>query len=71
MSNETQVSGAIFANKDRSVKDGETYTVKHKANTSNGFGGGWGLPVEDLEPNDLRVLADRIEAIRTKNLTEE
>lgn len=63
MRNETQVSGAIFATKDSSVKEKETYIIRSKT-SSGAYGAGWGLPVDELEPEDLRVLADRIEAAR-------
>ena len=62
MSSEIQVSGAIFAKKDSCAKEGETYVIRQKIRS--GYGGGWGLPVSDLEPKDLRELADRIESAR-------
>lgn len=58
MDKEIQVSGAIFATKDSSTKEGESYTIRSKN------GAGWGLPVKDIAPEDLRALADRIEAAR-------
>ena len=59
MNNETQVSGAIFAKLDTRAPERETYVIR-------GRSGGWGLPVNDLQPDDLRVLADRIEQARAK-----
>jgi len=58
MNNEVQVSGAIFATQDIFKKEGESYTIRSKN------GSGWGLPVNELEPEDLRALANRIEAAR-------
>lgn len=57
---EINVSGNIFAEKDAITQEGERYIIRNK------IGQGWGLPVQDLEPDDLRVLASRIEAARNK-----
>ena len=55
------VSGAIHAKKDKYYREGESYVIV------SGNGQGWGLPVDNLEPEDLRALADRIEQKRTIN----
>lgn len=57
---ETNVSGNLYATKDSHTREGESYTIRSKN------GQGWGLPVRDLEPSDLRALADRIELAREK-----
>lgn len=60
MQEEHNVSGRIFAKKCSLAREGEEYVIRSKD------GAGWGLPVNNVEPNDLRVLADRIEAARAK-----
>jgi hypothetical protein len=53
-----QVSGKIWATTDSTQKEGESYLIRSSS------GSGWGLPVRDLNPKDLRALADRIELQR-------
>ena len=55
---ETRVSGCIYAKKDRFHREGEMYMIR----SPNGKG--WGLPVDHMQPEDLRALADRIELKR-------
>lgn len=57
MDNERQVSGCIYARPDDFEKDGYEYTIR--ANQQ-----GWGLPTKNLEPEDLRKLADELEELR-------
>lgn len=57
---EERVSGNIWAEADSHNPDGETYKIR------NGMGQGWQLPTRDIEPADLRALADRIEARRQR-----
>lgn len=61
MESEQQVSGAIFAKKNSQTKEGEEYIIRSKN------GAGWGLPVRDINPEDLRALADRIQQKRCQN----
>lgn len=56
---EVTVSGAIKWTDDRAhyQPDGHYMIV-------NRIGQGWGLPTENLTPNDLRAMADHLEHIR-------
>lgn len=56
---EEQVSGAIWAEASKYNQEGEKYSIR-----INPFGQSWGLPVESIQPADLRALADRIEERR-------
>lgn len=56
---ENKVSGNIYAEKDEHSRDGESFVIVCPV---TGFG--WGIPTKDIDPNDLRVLADRIEKTR-------
>ena len=56
--NEERVSGNIYAQKESIAREGELYVIRDKT------GQGWGLPVVGLHPEDLRILADRIEQRR-------
>jgi len=58
---EIQISGNIFAKPDRFEPEGEHYVIRSK------FGQGWGLPVRNITPDDLRALADHIEKRRLNN----
>ena len=58
---EVNVSGSIWAKPDSNSSEGETYMIRSEN------GAGWGLLVRDLNPEDLRVLADRIETKRAQN----
>ena len=61
---EINISGKIYAHEDQYSKDGVMYTIKPSRQA-------WVLPVGDLEPKDLRALADDLEKRRNKNkLTE-
>jgi len=51
------VSGNIYAQPDRFSTDGFTYVIRPNSQ-------GWGLPTENIEPEDLRVLADELEKYR-------
>jgi hypothetical protein len=55
-----RVSGNIWAEPESHGRDDETYVVR------NVLGQGWQLPTKDLEPADLRALADRIEERRSR-----
>lgn len=54
---EFNVSGNIYGKVDTSARDGESFIIRPNNQ-------GWGLPTCDIDPEDLRALADRIEAIR-------
>lgn len=56
---DNKVSGNIYAEKDRHQKDGESFVIICPVT-----GSGLGLPTRDIEPEDLRILADRIEKAR-------
>lgn len=54
---EERVSGNIYARPDKWDKEGETYIIRARNR-------GWRISAEDIEPDDLRALADRIESRR-------
>jgi hypothetical protein len=56
MSQETTVSGAI---KYTPSTQGGIYMIRG----TNGQG--WGLPVENISPTDLRVMADHLELLKS------
>lgn len=58
---EITVSGAIKFQQDDSNKDGGTYTIRNRS------GSGWGIPTYDINPEDLRAMADHLEAQRKAN----
>lgn len=60
-SQEAQISGGIYAIPDDYEPEGEVYVIRSKT------GQGWGLPVKNITPDDLRALADRIEKRRLNN----
>lgn len=55
--NPINVSGNIWGEPDSLRVEGELYVIRNPAT-----GQGWGLPVCDITPNDLRALADRLES---------
>ncbi len=58
---ETTVSGAIKFQPDSSTKDGGTYAIRNRN------GSGWGIPTNDITPEDLRAMADHLEAQRAED----
>ena len=57
MEHEIQISGNIYFS-DMYTEGGE-YTIRVP-----GTGQGWGLPTRNIEPDDLRKMADHLEKIR-------
>ncbi len=57
--NEEKISGNIWARSDKFYPEGENYIIRNPVTRQ-----GWGLPVDSLQPDDLRVLADRVEERR-------
>ena len=53
-----KLSGNIWIETDKYSKDGFKFKIKLNQSQS------WGLPVEDINPQDLRVLADKLEELR-------
>jgi len=56
---EERVSGNIFV-VEYGMGSTEEYVIRNR------IGQGWGLPTVDLEPKDLRALADRLEKVRLR-----
>lgn len=56
---EITVSGNIVAKPNRFSCGKEEYIIRNPVTSQ-----GWGLPVENIEAEDLRVLADRLDKIR-------
>ena len=61
---ETIVSGNIISKRDTCQRERESYVIRNPIT-----GQGWGLPVDWVQPEDLRVLADRIEFLRRVGYT--
>lgn len=57
MSEQRKVSGCIYAEPDISSTDKFRYVIRPDNQ-------GWGLPTKDLQPEDLRVLANELEKNR-------
>ena len=55
-----RVSGHIFAYKNSYSDCGESYFINRLT------GNDWHLPVDCIEPDDLRALADRLESNRAE-----
>ena len=62
---EIHISGNIYAEKDKYEKCGYTYVIRPRNRM------GWELPTRDLTPEDLRKLADHLEASLSNNVKSE
>ncbi len=56
MTNDVRVSGNIYASPDEYEECGYRYVVVNRVNQ------GWGIPTKDLTPDDLRAMADHLDA---------
>lgn len=58
MNDEITVSGSIKFEPESHKKDGGTYIIRSAS------GSGWGIPTRNITPDDLRAMADHLEAQR-------